>query len=111
MLVKSLATFTNRKPPAQCVNLSLKSTTNSMKGETYMLEIYNNDSITIIEDLKDFITVIFVIVDDIYQEVTPTYIKNRRNSNHSIMSDSEIITVSLAGELMSIDSENAYGFF
>lgn len=73
-----------------------------------MLEIYNNDSITIIEDLKDFITVIFVIVDDIYQEVTPTYIKNRRNSNYSIMSDSEIITVSLAGELMSIDSENAW---
>ncbi|MCC9295961.1 IS982 family transposase [Clostridium sp. WLY-B-L2] len=73
-----------------------------------MLEIYNNDSITIIEDLKDFITVIFVIVDDIYQEVTPTYIKNRRNSNHSIMTDSEIITVSLAGKLMSIDSENAW---
>lgn len=73
-----------------------------------MLEIYNNDSITIIEDLKDFITVIFVIVDDIYQEVTPTYIKNRRNSNYSIMSDSEIITVSLAGELMSIDSENGW---
>jgi hypothetical protein len=39
-----------------------------MKGETYMLEIYNNDSITIIEDLKDIITVIFVTVDDIYQK-------------------------------------------
>jgi len=73
-----------------------------------MLELYKNDSITAIEDLKDFITVIFVIVDDIYQEVTPAYIKNRRNSNHSLMSDSEIITVSLTGELMSIDSENAW---
>lgn len=73
-----------------------------------MLELYNKDSITVIEDLKDFITVIFVIVDDTYQEVTPAYIKNRRNSNRSKMSDSEIIAVSLVGELMSIDSENAW---
>jgi hypothetical protein len=47
-----------------------------------MLKIYNSDSITIIEDLKDFITVIFVIVDNIYHEVTSKYIKNRRSSNH-----------------------------
>lgn len=73
-----------------------------------MLELYKTDSITVIEDLKDFITVIFVIVDDIYQDITPAYIKNRRNSNHSKMSDSEIITISLVGELMSIDSENAW---
>lgn len=73
-----------------------------------MLELYKTDSITAIEDLKDFITVIFVIVNDIYQEVTPAYIKNRRNSNYSLMSDSEIITVSLTGELMSIDSENTW---
>lgn len=73
-----------------------------------MLELYKTDSITVIEDLKDFIIVIFVIVDDIYQDVTPAYIKNRRNSNCSKMSDSEIITISLVGELMSIDSENAW---
>ncbi len=73
-----------------------------------MLELYTNDSITVIENLKDFITVIFVIVDDIQQEVTPAYIKNRRNNNNSIMSDSEIITVSLSGKLMSINSENSW---
>lgn len=73
-----------------------------------MLELYKTDSITTIEDLKDFITVIFVIVDDIYQEVTPAYIKNRKNSKNSIMNDSEIITLSLSGELMSIDSEKAW---
>jgi hypothetical protein len=64
-----------------------------------MLELYKTDSMTVIKDLKDFITVIFVIVDDIYQDVTPAYIKNRRNSNCSKMSDSEIITISLVGEL------------
>jgi hypothetical protein len=35
----------------------------------------------------------------------PAYIKNRKNIEYSILSDSEIITTSIVGELMIIDSE------
>lgn len=72
---------------------------------------FENNYNTIINGLKDFITVIYVIVDDIYHKVTPAFIKNRRNANKAIMSDSEIITLTLAGELLTIDSEKAwFGF-
>lgn len=72
-----------------------------------MLEL-NKYSINKIEDLKDFVTVAFVIIDDIYQEITPTHIKERRNINDAILTDSEIITISIVGELLTIDSENAW---
>lgn len=71
-----------------------------------MLE-FNKYSIRKIENLKDFFLVTYVIIDDIYQEVTPVQIKNRKNVNYSILSDSEIITISIVGELISIDSEKA----
>lgn len=58
--------------------------------------------------MKDFIIVSFVIIDDIYQEITPESIKSRRNINTSIMHDSEIITIALVGELLTIDSEKAW---
>lgn len=75
-----------------------------------MLEL-NKYDIKKIEDLKDFITVTFVIIDDIYQEITPSYVAKRRNSHKAILSDSEIITISIVGELMTIDSEKAwFGF-
>lgn len=72
-----------------------------------MLEFDNNYTTTI-DNLKDFITVIYVIVDDIYHKVTPAIIKTRRNIYKAIMSDSEIITLALAGELLTIDSEKAW---
>lgn len=76
-----------------------------------MLELDRTYSIKEIGDLKDFVTVAYVIIDDIYQKVTPTNIRNRCNINDSILSDSEIITISIVGELLTIDSENAwYGF-
>lgn len=64
-----------------------------------------------IDNLKDFITVTFVIIDDFYHKVTPAHIKNRRNIDKAIMSDSEIITLSLIGELLSIDSEKFWFSF
>lgn len=75
-----------------------------------MLELsLSKHNITInIESLKDFITVSFVIIDDIYQEITPDSVKNRKNVNTAIMHDSEIITIALVGELLTIDSENAW---
>jgi hypothetical protein len=76
-----------------------------------MLESDRNYSIKKIGDLKDFVTVAYVIIDDIYQSVTPTHIKKRCNFNNSKMSDSEIITLSIVAELLTIDSENAwFGF-
>lgn len=76
-----------------------------------MLELDRTYSIKEIGELKDFVTVAYVVIDDIYQKVAPTYISNRCNINDSILSDSEIITISIVGELLTIDSENAwYGF-
>lgn len=76
-----------------------------------MLELDRNDSIKEIKDLKDFVTVAYVIIDDIYHKVTPTHIANCCNINTSVMSDSEIITISIVGELLTIDSEKAwFGF-
>jgi hypothetical protein len=76
-----------------------------------MLELHKNYCIKEIENLKDFVTVAFVIIDDIYKKVTPTHIAQRCNINDCIMSDSEIITISIVGELLTIDSEKAwFGF-
>lgn len=72
-----------------------------------MLEL-TRYSIHDIENLNDFIIGSYVIIDDIYKEVTPDYIKNRRNINDSIISDSEIITISIVGELLMIPSEKAW---
>lgn len=72
-----------------------------------MLEL-NNYFIKEIKNLKDLITVVFVIIDDAYEEITPTHIKKRRNYNKATLSDSEIITISIVGELITIDSESAW---
>jgi hypothetical protein len=86
-------------------NLSLKE----IKWEvTYMPDLNKVYFIKEIIDFKDFITVTYVIIDDIYQRVTPAHIKFRCNINDSKMSDSEIITISIVGELLTIDSENAW---
>jgi hypothetical protein len=42
---------------------------------------FSKHNITIhIENLKDFITVSFIIIDDIYQEIAPDSVKNRKIS-------------------------------
>jgi hypothetical protein len=51
------------------------------------------------------------IDDDIYQKITPSYIKNRKNIDSAILSDSGIITIALVGELLTIDLKKAwFGF-
>lgn len=76
-----------------------------------MHELHNNYSIQEIENLKDFVTIAYIIINDIYKRVTPTHISNRCNIKDSIMSDSEIITISIIGEFLTIDSEKAwFGF-
>jgi hypothetical protein len=44
-----------------------------MIGGSNMLEPNKNSNI-LINDLKDFVTVTFVIIDDFYQKVTPKHI-------------------------------------
>lgn len=57
---------------------------------------------------KNFITVIYILIDDIYQEVISAHIKKYRNIKNAILSDSEIIIISIVGELLTIDSEKAW---
>ena len=71
-----------------------------------MLEL-NNYYIQEQKNLTDLFTNVFVIIDDIYNEIIPMSITNRRNINDSKLSDSEIITISIVGELLTIDSEKA----
>jgi IS5 family transposase len=56
-------------------------------------------------------TIIFVIVDDLYEEVTPTSIKKRKNKENAKLSDSEILTIALTGETLGVDSETAWYSF
>ena len=56
-----------------------------------MLEL-NNYYIQKVENLTDLFTIIFTIVDDIYNDIIPINIRNRRNIKDSKLSDSEIIT-------------------
>ena len=72
-----------------------------------MLE-FNNYYIQYQENLTDLFTNIFVIIDDIYNEIIPITVSNRRNIKDSKLSDSEIITISIVGELLTIDSEKAF---
>ena len=52
-----------------------------------MLEL-NNYYIQEVKNLTDLFTIIFTIVDDIYNEIIPIAIRNRRNIKDSKLSDS-----------------------
>ena len=75
-----------------------------------MLEFtyYNTEKI---DNLKDFFTVVFVLIDDVYNEIIPCEIKNRRNISDSKLSDSEIISISIVGQALTVDSEKAWFYF
>ena len=61
-----------------------------------------------IENLKDFFLVSYVIIDDIYHKIIPDSIRFRRNYTESKLSDSEIITLAIVGEIHGISSEKAW---
>ena len=75
-----------------------------------MLKFQNNHTTTI-ESFEDFILIIFVIIDDLYQQYAPGSVSSRRHAKDAKLSDSEIITISICGELIGIDSENAWFSF
>lgn len=66
---------------------------------------------TLIATFEDFILLVYTIIDDLYHQFVPSSVSQRRNVDTAKMSDSEIITLSICGELAGIDSENAWYSF
>ena len=88
-------------------NAKLSKGIKPMIGGIKMLERNAYGSIPI-DEMKDLITTVYVIVDDMYQKHTPEKVINRLHNDKAILSDSEIITISIMGEIMSNDSEKAW---
>ena len=72
---------------------------------------FQGDYTTLIATFEDFILLVYTIIDDLYQQFVPLSVSKRRNADAAKMSDSEIITLSICSELISIDSENAWYSF
>lgn len=72
---------------------------------------FQDDYTTIIDTFEDFILLVYTIIDDLYHQFVPSSVSQRRNVDTAKMSDSEIITLSICGELAGIDSENAWYSF
>jgi len=72
-----------------------------------MLELSTYGNIPV-QDKKEITTTVFVIIDDLYQAVVPKEVKERLSKEKAKLSDSEIITISIIGEMMSNDSEKAW---
>lgn len=72
---------------------------------------FQDDYTTIIATFEDFILLVYTIIDDLYHQFVPSSVSQRRNVDTAKMSDSEIITLSICGELAGIDSGNAWYSF
>lgn len=72
---------------------------------------FQDDYTTIIATFEDFILLVYTMIDDLYHQFVPSSVSQRRNVDTAKMSDSEIITLSICGELAGIDSENAWYSF
>lgn len=70
-----------------------------------------DDYTTLIATFEDFILLVYTIIDDLYQQFVPASVSQRKNVDTAKMSDSEIITLSICGELVGMDSENAWYSF
>lgn len=75
-----------------------------------MLKFQNNNT-TVIENFEDFILLVYTVIDDLYQQFVLASVSQRRNIDTAKLSDSEIITLSICGDLIGIDSENAWYSF
>ena len=72
---------------------------------------FQDDYTTLIATFEDFILLVYTIVDDLYWQVVPASVSHRRNVATAKLSDSEIITLSICGELTGTDSEKAWYSF
>ena len=59
-----------------------------------------DDYTTLIATFEDFILLVFTIIDDLYQQFVPASVSQRKNVHTAKMSDTEIITLSICGELI-----------
>jgi len=75
-----------------------------------MLKFQDNHT-TIIATFEDLILTVYVMIDDLNQKYAPKTVSGRRHIQDAKLSDSEIITISICGELVGIDSENAWFSF
>lgn len=81
-----------------------------MKGGIIMLKFQNNNT-TVIATFEDFILTVYVIIDELYHQFAPPEVTSRRHILDAKLSDPEIISISICGELAGIDSENAWFSF
>ena len=72
-----------------------------------MLKFQDNYSIQI-ENMEDLILISYVMIDELYKQYAPQEVTKRKNVSKVKLSDSEIITISICGELAGIDSENSW---
>ena len=75
-----------------------------------MLKFQNNNT-TLIANFEDFILTVYVVIDDLYHQFAPPEVISRRHVLDAKLSDLEIITISICGELAGIDSEKAWFSF
>lgn len=75
-----------------------------------MLKFQTNDTTTI-ATFEDFILVVYVIIDDLYHRFAPPEVTKRRHVLDAKLSDPEIITICICGELVGVDSENVWYSF
>ena len=71
-----------------------------------MLKFQDNHT-TIIATFEDFIVTVYVLIDNLSTQDAPDSVCKRRNILDAKLSDSEIITIAICGELVGIVSENA----
>ena len=69
---------------------------------------FQDDYTTLIATFEDFILLVYTVIDDLYQLFAPAPVSQRRNVDTAKMSDPEIITLAICGELVGVDSENAW---
>lgn len=72
---------------------------------------FQYDYTTLIAAFEDFILLVYVIIDDLYQQFASSAVSQRHNVTTAKRSDSEIITLSICSELICIDSEKAWHSF
>lgn len=72
---------------------------------------FQDNHTTVIATFEDFILTVYVAIDELYHQFAPPEVTFRRHILDAKLSDPEIITISICGELAGIDSENAWFSF
>lgn len=98
----------NKETPAKYAILFVDHT-NSKEG-IIMLKFQNNNT-TDLATFEDFILTHYVMIDDLYYPFTSNDVVHRMHVLDAKLSDPEIITISICGELAGVDSENAWFSF